>query len=178
MEFDKSRVYTALNADELKVGDKVIVADNLADLSASVATDNAAYPISGIKSDDVGCRFIVDRGGIKTVYYLAYLVERTPEKKWRPYADCDEMIKDFKTRYEKSLGIEDISVSSPMWHPLIWVKCDSTSFTAIITAFDNDPDSPQIYIGGHDTYSMKWLSLENLFNCYTYLDGSPCGVEE
>lgn len=27
MEFDKSRVYTALNADELKVGSQVIVGD-------------------------------------------------------------------------------------------------------------------------------------------------------
>ena len=29
MEFDKSRVYTALNADELKVGSQVIVGDSV-----------------------------------------------------------------------------------------------------------------------------------------------------
>lgn len=29
MDFDKSKVYTALNADELKLGSKVIVADDL-----------------------------------------------------------------------------------------------------------------------------------------------------
>ena len=29
MEFDKSKVYTALNADELEVGSMVIVADSL-----------------------------------------------------------------------------------------------------------------------------------------------------
>ena len=36
MEFDKSRVYTALNADELKVGSKVIVADSLQGLKDRV----------------------------------------------------------------------------------------------------------------------------------------------
>lgn len=178
MEFDKSRVYTALNADELKVGDKVIVASCLQEMENAVEyeIEECICTLKKVMDTSYSSRFCI--GDDERLYSIVYLVERAPEKKWRPYADCDEMIKDFKTRYEKSLGIEDISVSSPMWHPLIWVKCDSTSFTAIITAFDNDPDSPQIYIGGHDTYSMKWLSLENLFNCYTYLDGSPCGVEE
>jgi len=32
MEFDKSKVYTTLNADELKIGSKVIVADDLGTL--------------------------------------------------------------------------------------------------------------------------------------------------
>ena len=32
MEYDKSRVYTALNADELEVGDVVFAADTIADL--------------------------------------------------------------------------------------------------------------------------------------------------
>ena len=37
MEFDKSRVYTAINADELKVGSKVICASCLANLKEYVA---------------------------------------------------------------------------------------------------------------------------------------------
>lgn len=32
MKFDKNKVFTALNADELPIGSKVIVADNLASL--------------------------------------------------------------------------------------------------------------------------------------------------
>ena len=36
MKFDKSRVYTALNADELKVGSKVIVADSVRALKNAV----------------------------------------------------------------------------------------------------------------------------------------------
>ena len=36
MEFDRSRVYTALNADEVKPGSKVFVADSLAALKLKV----------------------------------------------------------------------------------------------------------------------------------------------
>lgn len=37
MKFDENKVYTALNADKLKVGSRVIVADNLALLKMRVA---------------------------------------------------------------------------------------------------------------------------------------------
>ena len=36
MEFDKSKIYTAANADELKIGSKVVVADTLEDLKQCV----------------------------------------------------------------------------------------------------------------------------------------------
>lgn len=36
MKFDKSRVFTALDADKLKAGDVVFVADAIADLKAKV----------------------------------------------------------------------------------------------------------------------------------------------
>lgn len=72
MEFDKSRVYTALNADELHEGDKVIVADNLADLKEFVRK-NDVHEIEDILSDCVNERFGVC--GMAN-YALAYLVER------------------------------------------------------------------------------------------------------
>ena len=42
MEFDKSRVYTIVNADELKVGSKVIVADSLGLLKRLVELSDKA----------------------------------------------------------------------------------------------------------------------------------------
>ncbi len=36
MKFDKNRIYSAVNADELKPGDKVILADTLAELKRVV----------------------------------------------------------------------------------------------------------------------------------------------
>lgn len=74
MEFDKSRVYTALNADELKAGDKVIVADQLAVLKQRVqeAKKDSAIVLRKINGEDWGRRF----GFTMSDFALAYLVER------------------------------------------------------------------------------------------------------
>lgn len=43
MEFDKSKVYTALNADELKVGSKIIFADDLSSLQSRVIDASSVW---------------------------------------------------------------------------------------------------------------------------------------
>ena len=78
MEFLKERVYTALNADELKVGSKVYLADDLADLRHIVETDYKAVILSSINPESFQCRFCE---GI-TGYALAYLVEEPEGLKW------------------------------------------------------------------------------------------------
>lgn len=81
MEFDKSRVYTVLNADELKVGSKVIVGDTLTELKENVE-DNSRYDIlEKIFNEDYLERFNIRGGGC---WSLAYLVEPPEEKvlKW------------------------------------------------------------------------------------------------
>ena len=73
MEFDKSRVFTALNADELKPGDKVIVANTIGHLKHYVAhctKENCI--IKGILDEEETRRFLTP--GDK--FSLAYLVER------------------------------------------------------------------------------------------------------
>lgn len=79
MEFDKSRVYTALNADELKVGSKVIVADNLACLKEHAKSPNQefVYTIDNILADDNAYRFVAKN----YEWALAYLVSEPEEKK-------------------------------------------------------------------------------------------------
>lgn len=73
MEFDKSRVYTSLNADELKAGDKVIVANSPYYLKKQVEEDDVTDEIMYIAPDTDDKRFRVDRSG---EFALAYLVER------------------------------------------------------------------------------------------------------
>ena len=91
MKFDKSRVYTAINADELPIGSKVIVADNLASLKKKVAAfyddENAiAYitEVCDIIPENCEKRFkIVERyydRCLYSYYGLAYLVAE-PEPK-------------------------------------------------------------------------------------------------
>lgn len=83
MEFDKSKVFTVLNADELKVGSKVIVDDNLLDLKTSVLTHRLPKVIKNIESARSSARFLCDDG---FHYSLAYLVEE-PEEKGLKVAD-------------------------------------------------------------------------------------------
>lgn len=77
MEFDKSRVYTALNADELKVGSKVIVADSMFNLRQHVDEDKYIEVLDDIEPDDVIKRFVIDN----VRWNLAYLVSEPEEKK-------------------------------------------------------------------------------------------------
>lgn len=86
-----------------------------------------------------------------------------PESKYRPYKDTEEMIEDFKERF---------NVEVPQYAmPMIWIKMkDGSDFAKLITEFG---------------YSCVWCSCSNtgtpmkeLFNGFTYLDGSPCGMKE
>ncbi|WP_443739602.1 DUF4406 domain-containing protein [Treponema sp.] len=85
MKFDKNRIYTALNADELKKGDKVIVADTLAELRRAVEVSSIedARKVEVIRKDREIYRFGVmsSTSDYCFGFNLAYLVERKNEKK-------------------------------------------------------------------------------------------------
>lgn len=78
MKFDKSRVYTTLNADELKVGSKVIVANNLEFLKTRVAAETCQYELKAVLTDDCEYRFKTEG----EPYALAYLVEEPRALRW------------------------------------------------------------------------------------------------
>lgn len=78
MEFDISRVYTAVNAEKVPVGSKVFLADTLADLKAKDGQGTEPVILQGIEPDDRLYRFM-------SVYprnALAYLVEEPAKLKW------------------------------------------------------------------------------------------------
>jgi hypothetical protein len=77
MEFDKSKVYTSVNADELKVGSKVICADNLYALKFCVEEEIYMTTIKEVMSEDCMLRFRTKEGE----YALAYLISESEEKK-------------------------------------------------------------------------------------------------
>lgn len=77
MEFDISRVYTAVNADELKVGSKVIVADSMEILKDRVAQDGPVETLRLVQSEGAFYRFKT-----QGQYTLAYLVEEPAKLKW------------------------------------------------------------------------------------------------
>lgn len=103
MDFDKSRVYTAVNADELKIGSKIVVADSLCGLEKRVEEDNVRT-LTGVRDYDYMCRFEADS---LSVYNLAYLVSEPEEKKlkWTDLKIGDVIRKGIETYMV--IGIED-----------------------------------------------------------------------
>ena len=86
-----------------------------------------------------------------------------PEETYRPYKDCEEMIAEYMNRFKVTVYTHSL--------PLIWVKFKKAvkkPISELITGFH----------GNEVIFSNEWRYLEELFEDYTYLDGSPIGVKE
>lgn len=81
MEFDKTRVYTALNADELKVGSRVIIGNTIEELKNRVQNGTTPLTLSEIRSDSYEKRFKVEEYEEDSVFSFIYLISEPEEKK-------------------------------------------------------------------------------------------------
>ena len=162
MEFDKSRIYTVVNADEVKLGSAGYFADNIYSLQQVVKhNDRECFgKVDCIKDISTGFRFVADNG---TCFSLFYLIEEQEEKKLRPFKDTDEMVEDFKKRFNVCV--------QPYEMPLIWIKVKDTDKKYLVVRFA----SSLTICHNVEVYAP---TLEDLVEGYTYLDGSPCGIEE
>lgn len=168
VKFDPKRVYTAANADEVKVGSKGYAAGNLSSLRDALAFGKSLDKIVKINPETYSERFYI--GDFS--YSLFYLVEEPVEEEYRPYENFDELVNDYK---EKLWGKEHTKYSnSPLFMPAIWI------------AEKNFPDNKYaieatIYMELDNVYEVrvcdKFIELKELFEKYTYLDGSPLGVK-
>ena len=135
MEFDKSRVFTALNADELKVGSIVYLHSNLAGLKELVINEpkSLVRKIKTIRSANEEYRFCDEDNCISP---LAYLISEPEEKKLTEDEElAEEYAEDFvKDKYggnrhnaevqkEKlflKIGFRDgLKAGKPRWHDLL-----------------------------------------------------------
>lgn len=147
MKFDKSRVYTALNADELKIGSKCIFANCLADLMDAVENDkkNQVGRFTKAFDCDYISRFCDNYGGN---FVLAYLVESPAEPKYKPFKNIDEAMKAIKAHGG-------------------WIKYKVSGRSSLVFAYDEETI----------TISDDELDTNTLFLTYVFADdGSPCGV--
>ena len=113
MEFDKSRVYTIVNADELKVGSKVIVADSLGLLKRLVELSDKAniHKLTKICDCNAQHRFKVDNG-YDCEYALCYLLEEPTSLKWTDLKIGDVIRR--KGEIRMITGISTVSDGSEM----------------------------------------------------------------
>lgn len=83
-----------------------------------------------------------------------------PEPTYRLYKDTAEMIEDFKKRFNAKVP--------PYAMPMIWVKYKDIKDCRLITGFMS-----KTVVLVDSAFGMF-----NLFDGFTYLDGSPCGMKE
>lgn len=157
MDFDKSKVYTALNADKLKVGSKCIFANNLDSLKCKVEEGTDIRPIVQILNDAYERRFKTDTTG---VYPFAYLISE-PELNWivylhrraEPYltacrSDVWESVKEKNGAKTKLFeGTED---ESDKWYEA------RRDLTDVIAAWEDGKD-----IEFHRDKNDKWITVYN-----------------
>ena len=150
MEFDKSRVYTAVNADELKIGSKCIFADTICILREQVQRKNyedCIFLLRRIRGDDSTYRF--DDG--ERWFSFVYLIEPPAEPKYKPFESVDKAMEAIK----KHGG---------------WVKDEGTGCMFLVLGYGKHKEDFSIYI------NSEWVPLEDLFIDFVFADdGSPCG---
>ena len=152
MEFDKSKVYTALNAEELHEGDKVICANNLAALIDTVEGSDGNDNVEVIES----ILEIMNTYRFSTMdnssYNLAYLVERRKEPKYIPWTveTCPLKCGDVVIRTSGNKHIE-----------------------FLIQGIDK---SEEVTYGTRVQLNDDWTTIGILFANYTF-NGKPCGTE-
>lgn len=145
MTFDKSRVYTALNADELPIGSKCIFADTVQALCEKVESDDAqkyVHVLTDIRDDGKAERF---EDGDYIAYALAYPVEPIG----RPFENVDTAMEVIKAHGG-------------------WVENRNSRTQYIVTAKDREYG---LFLLGYHWYSLGELFQRFIFAD----DGTPCG---
>ena len=148
MKFDKSRVYTAVNADELAIGSKVILGDTLSELKEAVEVEKeeAIQTLAIIRGENEVLRFTGDK--YHSGYTLVYLIEPPAEKKYKPFGSVEEAMKAIKAHGG-------------------WIKHMGDKRCSLILAYDKEAISTD----------ESCMNMQELFDDYVFADdGSPCGV--
>ena len=159
MEFDKSKVYTAVNADELKFGSKVILATNLESLRYKVNANS--WPTYVKEITDIMGPSSTDRfkAGDKT-YNLAYFVSE-PKEKWIVYLSRESghkprlsKCRENKWRYKENIcGAKTQLFIGNEEEADNWAK-QRMKFSEVIAAWE---DGKQIQC--YDVSEDNWLNV-------------------
>ena len=153
--FDKTKIYTAVNADELAIGSKCYFANQLSKLKESVRENKEPSILKETSGEEKEHRF--DDGGLLQ-YSLAYLIE-PPKQYQRKYYRPFETIEEAREAITAHGG---------------YLKDKDNNYVFFVTGYSSAEDKPEIF------YAGIWYSLEQTFRLYVFDDdGSPCGsVEE
>ena len=108
------------------------------------------------------CTFVDKNGSAWTLI----IIKKEEPKKYVPFETLDEFIESYKKAEERIdySNAEDYIASCGMW-----LRFNNDDVICAVTEIWADG----VFLG-HDHMKIKW---EELFNFYTFMDGSPCGKE-
>lgn len=154
-----------ITSEDIKIGEHILV-----DGEEYVAEEANGRECDLCALKGFGKCFLIPCNCYDVIFKKADKVEKEEkvekEPKYRPYKDTDEMIADYKEHFK-------ISNVPAFCIPLIWVKGKPNFLTMEGTHFIVEIFDCAVRLGN------SVIPLQNLFDNYTYLDGSPCGkVEE
>lgn len=123
MEFDKSKVFTALNADELEVGSKVIVADSIHYLKEKVISNGKPTMLMEVRDDTFQYRFRTGEDE-EEVFALAYFVEEPIENvlKWTDLKLLDKVVNNKTGKRCIVTAIDPCDKVFPVAFGLEWIS--------------------------------------------------------
>ena len=149
MEFDKSRVYTAVNADELPIGSICIFANTLGGLRTYVECDCAKCTLKVVADEHEEARF----GNEQDLFWcLAYLIGPPAEPKYEPFENVEEAMRSIRAHGG-------------------WIKDTKDNRTLLVHAYEDNDKGKYLMVGA------SWITLGELPEIFVFADdGSPCGV--
>lgn len=108
--------------------------------------------------------FVIKKGSAFLVYSCIIEKKEKPKPKYVPFETLDEFIESYKKAEERIAysNTEDYIASCGMW-----LRFNNDDVLCAVTEIWTDG----VFIG-HDHLKIEW---KELFNFYTFLDGTPCG---
>ena len=155
MEFDKSKVYTAANAEDLPVRSFCVFADTMKELQCNVERDCAVCELEDILDQGKEERFVSDDGAH---YALAYFVRCTSAQTHKVFDNVGQAM----------LAINNHGG---------WVKNRAGTLLLVTGYVPDVPSDPSSEMSDEVIrIADRWVSLKYLYRNYCfYDDGSPCG---
>ena len=97
-------------------------------------------------------------------------------KTYRPFKSCDELVECYNNKAFTPIVAAGLDTNrNKMFRPNIWIKSKQYGTDNMIIAFDGDNES----IGGSCVMVQDiWIDMQELFDNFTFCDGSVCGIDE
>jgi len=168
MKFDKSKIYTAVNADELDKDDVVFVADTVVDLKNEVVNKANTCCIRDVESPSKLYRFCIDDDN-NLYYALAYLIAKhdDPYKEFKKaQAEGKEVwYKDMNGRWNRAMdcrfiySVDRYSLIEPTKQYKVFLYNGRFVFT-----YTEVPGNTHVYYTSTDEReASNWCTAHNIF---------------